>query len=54
MPMKPEAFSFQYPNADFDLTKLPVDPALLRENPAMLVSAVQTFYQDCFRKLGGT
>ena len=54
MPMKPEAFSFQYPIADFDLTKLPVDPALLRENPAMLVSAVQTFYQDCFRKLGGT
>ena len=52
--MKPEAFSFQYPIADFDLTKLPVDPALLRENPAMLVSAVQTFYQDCFRKLGGT
>ena len=52
--MKPEPFSFQYPIADFDLTKLPVDPALLRENPAMLVSAVQTFYQDCFRKLGGT
>ena len=52
--MKPEAFSFQYPIADFDLTKLPVDPALLRENPAMLVSAIQTFYQDCFRKLGGT
>lgn len=52
--MKPEPFSFQYPIADFDLTKLPVDPALLRENSAMLVSAVQTFYQDCFRKLGGT
>lgn len=52
--MKPEPFSFQYPIADFDLTKLPVDPALLRESPAMLVSAVQTFYQDCFRELGGT
>lgn len=52
--MKPEPFSFQYLIADFDLTKLPVDPALLRENPLMLVSAVQTFYQDCFRKLGGT
>lgn len=52
--MKPEPFSFQYPIADFDLTKLPVDAALLRENPAMLVSAVQTFYQDCFRTLGGT
>jgi tetratricopeptide (TPR) repeat protein len=52
--MKPEPFSFQFPIADFDLTKLPVDPALLRENPAMLLSAVQTFYQDCFRKLGGT
>jgi tetratricopeptide (TPR) repeat protein len=52
--MKPEPFSFNYPIADFDLTKLPVDTALLRENPEMLVSAVQTFYQDCFRKLGGT
>ena len=52
--MKPEPFSFEYPIADFDLTKLPVDAALLRENPAMLLSAVQTFYQDCFRKLGGT
>lgn len=52
--MKPDPFSFQYPIADFDLTKLPVDPALLRENPAMLVSAVQTFYQACFRALGGT
>jgi tetratricopeptide (TPR) repeat protein len=51
--MNPEPFSFQYPIADFDLTKLPVDPALLRENPAMLVSAVQTFYQESFRKLGG-
>jgi tetratricopeptide (TPR) repeat protein len=52
--MKPEPFSFQYPISDFDLTKLPVDPALLRDNPALLVSAVQTFYQECFRKLGGT
>ena len=52
--MKPEPFSFQYPIDDFDLTKLPVDAALLRENPAMLVSAVRTFYQDCFHKLAGT
>ncbi len=54
MPINPEPFSFQYPIADFDLTKLPVNPELLRGNPAMLASAVQTFYQDCFRKLGGT
>ncbi len=52
--MNPEPFSFQYPMADFDLTKLPVDAALLRENPAMLVSAVQAFYQERFHKLGGT
>jgi tetratricopeptide (TPR) repeat protein len=52
--MKPEPFSFQYPISDFDLTKLPVDAALLRDKPAMLVSAIQTFYQECFRKLGGT
>jgi tetratricopeptide (TPR) repeat protein len=52
--MKPEPFSFQYPISDFDLTKLPVDAALLRDNPAMMVSTVQTFYQECFGKLGGT
>lgn len=52
--MNPEPFSFQYPIADFDLTKLPVDPTLLQSNPAMLVAAVQTFYQEIFQKLGGT
>lgn len=52
--MNPEPFSFNYPIADFDLTKLPVDPALLRANPAMLVSAIQTFYQEFFGKLGGS
>lgn len=52
--MKPQPFSFQFPIADFDLTKLPVEASLLREDPALLVAAVQTFYQDCFRSLGGT
>ena len=52
--MKPQPFSFQFPIADFDLTKLPVEASLLREHPALLVAAVQTFYQDFFRSLGGT
>jgi tetratricopeptide (TPR) repeat protein len=52
--MNPDPFSFQYPIADFDLTKLPVDPTLLQSNPAMLLAAVQTFYQEIFQKLGGT
>jgi len=52
--MTPQPFSFQFPIADFDLTQLPVDAPLLREDPALLVSAVQTFYQESFRSLGGT
>ena len=47
-------FSFQFPLADFDLTRLPVDPALLRGNASMLASAVQEFYLDSFQKLGGS
>ena len=47
-------FSFQFPLADFDLTRLPVDPALLRGNAPMLASAVQEFYRDSFQKLGGS
>jgi tetratricopeptide (TPR) repeat protein len=51
--MNPEPFSFQYPVADFDLSNVPVDPAILRENSDMLVSAIQTYYAECFRELGG-
>ena len=47
-------FSFQFPLADFDLTRLPVDPALLRDNASMLASAVQEFYRDSFQNLGGS
>lgn len=47
-------FSFQFPLADFDLTRLPVDPALLRGDASMLASAVQEFYRDSFQKLGGS
>ena len=52
--MTPQPFSFQFPIADFDLTKLPVDASLFLEDPALLVSAIQTFYQETFRSLGGT
>jgi tetratricopeptide (TPR) repeat protein len=47
-------FSFQFPLADFDLSRLPVDPALLRGDASMLASAVQEFYRDSFQKLGGS
>ena len=47
-------FSFQFPLADFDLTRLPVDPDLLRGDASMLASAVQEFYRDSFQKLGGS
>lgn len=41
--MNPEPFAFQHPVADFDLTRLPVDAALLRDNPGLLASAVQAY-----------
>ena len=47
-------FSFQFPLADFDLSRPPVDPALLRGDASMLASAVQEFYCDSFQKLGGS
>jgi len=47
-------FSFQFPLADFELTRLPVDPDLLRGDASMLASAVQEFYRDSFQKLGGS
>jgi len=52
--VKPEPFSFQHPVSDFDLAKLPVDAALVRENPKLLESAVQTYYEELFRKMGGS
>lgn len=51
--MSQEPFSFQFRIADFDLKRLPIDPEVLRENPEMLIAAVQGFYQDYFAKLGG-
>lgn len=47
-------FSFQFPLADFDLTRLPVDPALLQGDASLLASAVQEFYRASFQKLGGS
>jgi tetratricopeptide (TPR) repeat protein len=52
--MTSDPFSFHFPISDFDLSRLPVDPALLRENPSMLVSAIQSFYHQFFLKLGGS
>jgi tetratricopeptide (TPR) repeat protein len=52
--MKPEPFAFQHPLGDFDLKRLPIDATLLRDDPAMLAAAVQAYYEDCFRRLGGS
>jgi tetratricopeptide (TPR) repeat protein len=52
--MTSDPFSFHFPVSDFDLNRLPVDSALLRENPSMLVSAIQSFYHEFFKKLGGS
>jgi tetratricopeptide (TPR) repeat protein len=51
--MNPEPFSFQYPVGDFDLSNVPIDAELLRGNPEMLTSAIQSFYEEFFRELGG-
>ncbi len=52
--MKLEPFSFKHALADFDLTNLPVEPEVLRADPAILAASVQTYYEDLLRKLGGT
>jgi tetratricopeptide (TPR) repeat protein len=52
--MMPEPFSFQLPIEDFDLSLLPVDAALLRSDASLLASAIREFYQEAFRRLGGS
>jgi tetratricopeptide (TPR) repeat protein len=52
--MNPEPFSFQIPLEDFDLSLLPVDASLIRSDPAMRASAIREFYEEAFRRLGGT
>jgi tetratricopeptide (TPR) repeat protein len=52
--MNSEPFSFTHALADFDLSKLPVDPALLRSDAGILAASIQAYYEELFKKMGGT
>lgn len=51
--MKQEPLVFTFPLDDFDLTKLPVDPKVLRSNPGMLEEAISNYYSNQFKTIGG-
>ena len=51
--MNSEPLDFSFPMADFDLTKLPIDPALLQADSALLEDAVSSYFADQFKSLGG-
>lgn len=51
--MKPEPLDFSFPIADFDLSKLPIEPALLKADPSLLEDAVSGYFADQFKALGG-
>lgn len=46
--------SFEISLEDFDLSRLPVDRALLEADKELLASTVRAYYEDCFRELGGS
>ena len=52
--MTPEPFFFQHSLADFDITKLPLDPQVLDGNPSILTASVRAYYEELLTKLGGT
>ena len=52
--MKDGSLSFEIALADFDLSRLPIDRSVLEANPGMLASAVQAYFEDCFKTLGGS
>ena len=51
--MKPEPLDFSFPIADFDLSKLPIDPTLLKADKALLEDAVSGYFAEQFKPLGG-
>ena len=51
--MKPEPLDFSFPVADVDLAKLPIDPALLKADKAMLEDALSGYFAEQFKPLGG-
>jgi len=52
--MKSDQISFEIALEDFDLSRLPVDQALLKSDKELLASTVRAYYEDCFRELGGS
>jgi len=52
--MKSDLISFEIALEDFDLSRLPVDEALLKGDKELLASTVLAYYEDCFRELGGS
>lgn len=52
--MNSEPFSFKHALADFDLSKLPVDPKLLQSDAGILAASIQAYYEELLKKMGGT
>lgn len=52
--MRDAALSFEIALADFDLARLPIDRSVLEADPRVLASAVQAYFEDCFKTLGGS
>ena len=52
--MNPGQITFELLLSDFDLSRLPVDEAALKADGGLLASTVRAYYEDCFRKLGGS
>ena len=51
--MSEQPFEFEFEISTFDLSLLPIDPDLLRQNPELLAEAVEDFYAEMFAKMGG-
>ena len=51
--MNSDSLTFNFPISDFDLSKLPIDPAVLKQYPEMLREAISDYYVGEFRAMGG-
>lgn len=51
--MSEQPFEFEFEISTFDLSLLPIDADLLRQNPEMLAEAVEDFYAEMFARMGG-
>jgi tetratricopeptide (TPR) repeat protein len=52
--VKPPPFDFKLRLEDFDLSLLPIAPAVLQADPQLLQQAISEYYAGLFRPLGGT